>query len=339
MPFFCYLQIMITGARLSQFLLKSAEDTANQMARLSVLYANDLGDKINWPLQKFYDFVKNLEFRSDPRGHESIARPRLTLQENWPWRDCDDKSILIGAWLFANKIPFKFEANSKAPSGHLHHVYVKASINGKPFFIDATYPKNRLGFLDKGITKTQTLTGEIMQSTLNIFEGDNQPLGWSLRKIGRKIGRNKFAIASAAGGPAGILAYQAFKRRKAIKNKVLNGSYDYPSPELMGASFLKRMSRKAKKVGKVVLKTPGLKDSLASMVPGGSAMLAQARAINKKIRVAKNAIPKNESISMTAPMDPIPMAPEGMSNQKKMLIGGGVLAVGLVAVLALRKKR
>jgi hypothetical protein len=325
-------------ARLTQTRLVSANDTAENMTRLVSLYANDLGDKINWPLQKFYDFVKRLPFKSDPPGHESIARPALTLQENWPWRDCDDKSILIGSWLYANKIPFKFQASSKAPSGHLHHVYVVARINGKPFVIDATYPRNTLGVMDRGITKIQNLTGEIMNPTLNVFEGDTNPLlGFSMRKLGRGIKRNKWALASVALGPAGVVGYQAWKRRKKLK-KTLSGELYRINPELMGASFLKRISRKAKKVGKVVLKTPGLKDSLVALVPGGPAMLAQARAVNKKIRDAKAMIPQAQPVSLTAPAEAPMVASDGMSTNKKILIGGGV-AVGLLALVLVAKKR
>jgi hypothetical protein len=324
-------------ARLTQTRLVSANDTAENMTRLVSLYANDLGDKINWPLQKFYDFVKGLPFKSDPPGHESIARPALTLQSSWPWRDCDDKSILIGSWLYSNKIPFKFQASSKAPSGLLHHVYVVARINGKPFVIDATYPRNRLGVMDRGTTKIQNLTGEIMNPTLNVFEGDSSPLlGFSMRKLGRGLKRNKWAIASTALGPAGVVGYQAWKHRKKLK-KTLSGELYAINPELMGASFIKRMSRKAKKVGKVVLKTPGLKDSLVALVPGGPAMLAQARAMNKKILDAKAMIPQNNSMSLTAPVE-APAIETGMSTNKKILIGGGV-AVGLLALVMVAKKR
>lgn len=330
---------MVSGlqARLTQTRLLSADDTAKSMTRLVSLYSKDLGNKINWPLSKFYNYVKNLPFKSDPPGHESIARPKYTLQDSWPWRDCDDKAILIGSWLYANRIPFRFQASSKAPSGHLHHVYVVATIDGKPFPIDATYPRNKLGELDHGITKTQNLTGEIMYPTLNVFEGDPQELlGFSFRKLGRGIKRNKWGIASAVAlGPAGVVGYQAWKQRKKLK-KTLSGEMYAINPELMGASFMKRMARKAKKATVKIAKVPGLKEAIASTIPGGSLLLSQARSINKIYQANKGSAPADISAVPAIPEAPA-VQQEGLSTNKKLLIGAGV--VGLVGLVLIAKKR
>jgi len=350
--FFVYLMKMVTTTRHTQKPLISAPETAREMARLSVKYSSDLGDMAKWPLEKFYKFVKDLPFRSDPQGHESIARPSLTLGKDWPWRDCDDKSILIGAWCFANKIPFKFQASSKHPSGHLHHVYVIAKIDKMPFVIDATYPRNTLGIMDKGITKIQNLTGDIMDSTLNIFEGDADPLlGWSFRKLAKKYG--KVAAAGAIGGPVGIAAYKVYQHKQAGKHghhkvAVKNRPVTLHGPaELMGKSFLKRMAKKAGKVAKkasspvrlvthAVLRTPGLKDALAATIPGASAALAAARRANKTY---KSFAPAKSPVSMTDSFVPPLPEEKGMDKKKMLMIGGGVVAVALVAFVALKKKR
>jgi hypothetical protein len=335
---------MVVASRHTQKPLISAAETAREMANLAVKYSSDLGEKAAWPLEQFYKYVKNLPFRSDPMGHESIARPRLTMGESWPWRDCDDKSILMGAWCFANKVPFKFQASSKAPSGVLHHVYVVAKDKtGLPVVLDATYPRNTLGVMDRGTTKIQDLTGDIMDSTLNIFEGDMQPLlGFSARKFGRGVKRGirkhgKLIAASAAGGPAGFIAYEAYRNRAR-----LHGETDL-SPELMGKSLFSKVAKKAGKFAKpiksvthVVLRTPGLKDAIAATIPGASAALSVARKVNKAYKATAPA-----SASLTTSMDTtIPQSPEvaPMDMKKKLLIGGGVLAA-VAAIIILKKKR
>lgn len=337
---------MVTTTRHTQKPLVSAPETGREMARLAVKYSSDIGEMAKWPLDKFFNFVKNLPFRSDPYGHESIARPRLTLGKDWPWRDCDDKSILIGAWCVANKVPFHFQASSKLVSGHLHHVYVIASVNKMPLVIDATYPRNTLGVMGKGVTKIQNLTGDIMDSTLNIFEGSADPLlGWSMRKF-KKFG--KIAAAGAIGGPAGIAAYEVYQHRNHGKHghhkiKVANRPVTLQGPaELMGKSFLMRVAKKAAKIAKpvkkithAVLRTPGLKDALAAAVPGGSAALAAARRVNKTYKAF---VPPAQTASLTDSFTPIPEGTH-MDKKKILMIGGGVLAVAALAFVALKKKR
>jgi len=292
------------SAKLTQYPLTSAANTAAHMVNLATKYAADLGEKAKWPLPKFYRYVRSLEFRSDPVGHESIARPALTMGTDWPWRDCDDKAILLGAWCFANKVPFRFRASSKATNGQLHHVYVMAKIKGRLVPLDATYPRNTLGIEDRGLTAKKDLTGDIM-NTLNVFEGDTM-------------------------------------RRTNI------------NPELMGSSFLTKVGKVAKKSAKVtvkaakvaaapakavthaVLRTPGLKDSLAALVPGGSAALASVRAAAKAGKAATQS-----SMTETKPTGiytEMPTQPQGMGSMKKVAIGGGILAALIVAYVATKKR-
>ena len=170
--------------------LKNADQTALSMVDLVQRYAGDIGQKAKWPLAKYFRFVANLEYRPDPKGNEAIARPRLTLADNWPWRDCDDKAILIGSWCYLNGLPFRFVASSKRPDHRLHHVWVMAKIEGKDFPLDATYPKNFLGYKDPSNKVEKDLTGDIMRPTLNVYDGDYAPLlGASfLARMKRKTG-------------------------------------------------------------------------------------------------------------------------------------------------------
>ena len=222
--------------------LESVEQTAAQMVRMVRQYATDLGEKASWPLPKFFRFVADLEYRADPKGHESLSRPALAMGESWPWRDCDDKAIMIGSWCWINKIPFKFVASSKRPDKTLHHTWVMAEMFGKQLPLDATYPKNYVGYSDPKNTFVTPLTGDLMQSTLNTFEGDQVSstlLGSSfLSRMKRRAKKAAPWAAAAALGPAGIVALAAYKKKK--HGRVLSGE------ELLGSSFMSRMKRRTK---------------------------------------------------------------------------------------------
>ena len=226
--------------------LESVEQTAAQMVRLVKQYAADLGEKSSWPLPRFFRFVADLEYRADPKGHESLSRPALAMQESWPWRDCDDKAIMIASWCWLNKIPFKFMASSKRPDKTLHHTWVMCEMFGKQLPLDATYPKNYVGYSDPKNTFVTPLTGDLMQSTLNTFEGDQVSstlLGSSfLSRMKRRAKKAAPWAAAAALGPAGIVALAAYKKKK--HGRVFAGD------ELLGSSFASRMMRRTKNVAR-----------------------------------------------------------------------------------------
>jgi hypothetical protein len=165
--------------------LQSAQATAAEMARLSVQYAADLGEKSSWPLQRIFAYVKNLPYRRDPQNVESLARPAYTMRRNFPWRDCDDKAIILGAWCSANLIPFRFLASSRRPDKTLHHVFLEAQAGAAPIILDATYPSHKLGSLARNdYTDVQPLTDWIMPQ-IQVLEG---PFGFLPKNLGRKIG-------------------------------------------------------------------------------------------------------------------------------------------------------
>lgn len=287
------------------------------MTELVRLYANDLGDKAKWPLSKFYNYVKRLEFKADPRGHESIARPRLTMQTGWPWRDCDDKSILIGSWLYLNKIPFVFRASSKLSSGRLHHVFVVAKINGKDFVLDATYPKNNFGVAVDGITYQTNLTGEIMSPTLNTFQGEeleamDDALGWSFHSLKRGLRRGLHYT------PQGYLARHAPQGYLAHKSHLMGE--ELVPPELLG-SFFGRMVRRTKNLTKEAASS-GVFDS----VPGFKQFAERVSTLPGESGGGKK--PDGVSVNVKEKFH---------LDNKTLLIGGGVLAVG--AAFFLMKKK
>ena len=217
--------------------LESADQTAAQMVRMVRQYASDLGEKAAWPLTRFFRYVADLEYRADPKGHESVSRPALTMGQAWPWRDCDDKAILIGSWCYLNNLPFRFIASSKRPDMVLHHVWVIASLNGKHLPLDATYPKNYIGWSDPKNTIEKPLTGEIMPATLNTFEGDQvQLLGRSFISRMKRRARKIAPYAAIALAPGAGLAYAAYHKKKT--GRFFNGE------ELLGSSFMSRMKRR-----------------------------------------------------------------------------------------------
>lgn len=242
--------------------LGSPENTGAHMMRIVKSYANDIGEMAKWPLPRFYNYVKNLPYLADPKGNEVLARPKWTLSKDWAFRDCDDKAILIGSWLYLNKVPFKFRASSSRKDGALHHVYTVAQINGKEIVLDATYSKNELG---KEVPTTYKR--DLDMNFLHTFEGENSTLGFSLKDLKRK-------------------ATKATKSVKTLKRK---------------ASNLKRQASKIPVI-KQALNNPALKNALVSAIPGGAAILAATRAAKAALNVAKgaNVAPANAAAQSAA---------------------------------------
>jgi len=124
--------------------LKSVFQTGAEMRRIVETHYKDLGELITLPFGKFFKLVCNLPYVADPEGKETLSRPLYTLQENYEPRDCDDKAILIGSWLYGNGVPFHFIAVAQTGK-RLHHVFCILDFRGKSVHADATYSKNILG--------------------------------------------------------------------------------------------------------------------------------------------------------------------------------------------------
>jgi len=168
--------------------LKSPEQTAAEMARLAVQYSGDLGELAKMPLLSFFRHVQALPYRRDPAGVETVSRPRLLLQKNYPWRDCDDKAILMASWCVCNARPFAFYATSELAGGRpLHHVFcVTKDAAGVLLPLDSTYAKNKFGAWPRHTFKT-ILGGSYMPPYLNTLEGSFPELGFSLKSLKKGI--------------------------------------------------------------------------------------------------------------------------------------------------------
>jgi len=293
--------------------LNTPEQTAREMVRLVRTYAGDIGNKAKWPLKKFYEYVRALPFRPDPVGHETVSRPSLTMQAGYPWRDCDDKAILLGSWCYLNGVPFQFRASSKHPSKRLHHVYTICFINGKEICLDATYPQNELG-REESYTKISNLTEVIMQPTLNTLEGNTFP-GLSNKK-------RSFKKIRAGLKKAGRIEGRVFFTPDVIPGVMAGNEFEDLSDEqaqLLGSlwSRTKRRAKKlAKKTGKLGKKIAGskvFKAAAGAAIPGAGAALDALTGKKRKRSI--------EDIVSDITATP---------GRKAVLIGGGVAALVMV---------
>jgi len=185
--FFSYIPKM--RAVFTSTRLISPQQTAREMLRIAQQYAGDLGEMAKWPVKRFFDHVRKLPYRPDPPKAETLSRPLHTLQKDFPFRDCDDKAILMGAWCHANGVPFGFYASSTRNDGKLHHVWTVAEFpSGRAVVLDPTYHYHKIGVLpqkDK-LTKVLFLQGSNMY--LNTFEG-RETLGFSLKSIKKGVSK------------------------------------------------------------------------------------------------------------------------------------------------------
>lgn len=150
-------------AKLKLKRLRNINQTGAEMERLVRSYHCDVSDLDSLNIFKMFRYVANLKYIADPQGIELLHRPIFVRSKNAKFRDCDDKSILFGAWLYRHNIPFRFIAVSTKKSGQLHHVLIEAKFkNGSKKYLDATYPKNKI-FQHKPFTNQSYITDWIKQ--------------------------------------------------------------------------------------------------------------------------------------------------------------------------------
>ena len=171
--------------------LTDPKQTAKEMVRLCTVYAGDLGNLARLPLPRYFDLVRKLPYKADPKNAETLSRPKFLLEKDYSFRDCDDKAILMGSWLYLNKIPFGFYASSVKPNRQLHHVWTVARINGRDVVLDPTYRHHKFGELPKRdqITRIQKLI-EVPAVELHTYEGyGDEQLGFlkKIKKASRKV--------------------------------------------------------------------------------------------------------------------------------------------------------
>ncbi len=134
----------------------SVNGTGQEMRRLVENYHTDAAKFDNMSLEAAFNIVKNLPYKADRK--EVLHRPAFILSDSAIYRDCDDKSILLGSILYRKKIPFRFVAVSGKPDKKLHHVLIIAKVNNENKVLDATYPQNEIFKYKKKVTAVKPIT-------------------------------------------------------------------------------------------------------------------------------------------------------------------------------------
>lgn len=119
--------------------LESYKQTVAKIFEFADKYASDLDEFKNDSIFKFYNFARALPYHADPKGEETVIRPKYTKLIDWKGaRDCDDKTLLILAFCNLQKIPGRSVVCGQTRFKP-HHIYPEVSLNGKWMSADATY--------------------------------------------------------------------------------------------------------------------------------------------------------------------------------------------------------
>lgn len=129
--------------RLTIHPLTSIMTTGQYMGRLSVQYAMDAVDLVTLNLTELQELIRSWPYVADPRGLEWVQRPSYTISGKGPFRDCDDRAIVVGAYAELRGLPFRFVAVGNRP-GHPHHVVCEVQVGETWIVVDGTYPTDRL---------------------------------------------------------------------------------------------------------------------------------------------------------------------------------------------------
>jgi hypothetical protein len=120
--------------------LASFRQTIGEVFRMAGAYSSDL-DRIPGGFKNIfevYNYVRDLPYREDPKGLETVSRPVYTLSGEWQGpRDCDDKTLIILAAAKKFGIPGRAVVCGEVPAPH--HVYPELQLSGKWIPFDATY--------------------------------------------------------------------------------------------------------------------------------------------------------------------------------------------------------
>lgn len=136
--------------------VENVTGTGREMQRLVQNYHSDASKFDNVSLETAFNLVKNLPYKKDRR--EVLHRPKYILNSKAIYRDCDDKSILLGSILYRKNLPFRFIAVSGKPDKKLHHVLIIAKIDNENKILDATYPQNEIFRYKKKVTAVKPIT-------------------------------------------------------------------------------------------------------------------------------------------------------------------------------------
>ena len=97
-------------------------------------------------LSEFFDFVKNIPYRRDPKPIEVTSRPYFILKYRNLGMDCKKKNTLICAFLRMKNLKYRAIGSSSRPDHVVHHIYMEFFDQNKKEWrpVDSTYPENVL---------------------------------------------------------------------------------------------------------------------------------------------------------------------------------------------------
>jgi hypothetical protein len=135
--------------------LQDKEQTARKIKDLVNQYYSDLDSvfvvnrgvnmKItDLSLSDFFDLVKNIPYRRDPRPVEVVARPYYLFKHRGLGLDCKKKSILCAAYFKYRGLPFRFIGSSNRPDKKVHHIFPQVKLDNEWLNFDATYSNYKL---------------------------------------------------------------------------------------------------------------------------------------------------------------------------------------------------
>jgi len=140
---------LFSGNHAARVIWKPTYDlTVRTMFEMARAFRRDVLEFLGPNPYEMYNYIRDLPFIDDPPEVETLARPAFILSRRWLVnRDCDDKSLAIGAWCEQFRYRYRFAVVGENLDHDLnpHHVYPEIWLekNWVPF--DATYPDCKLG--------------------------------------------------------------------------------------------------------------------------------------------------------------------------------------------------
>ncbi len=137
--------------------LKNKAQTARRIKHLIEQFYTDLklcfvqdGNRLiplsDITLKQYFNFVKNIPYRRDPKPFEIVARPYYILKHRALGHDCKKKAVLVGAYLRMKNYKYRAIGASSRPDKKVHHIYLELfdKKSGQWLPVDATYNHYKL---------------------------------------------------------------------------------------------------------------------------------------------------------------------------------------------------
>jgi hypothetical protein len=115
--------------------------------------------RLSWlSLQEYFNLVKNIPYRRDPKPIEIVTRPYYIFKYSKLGMDCKKKGAAIAAYLRYKNYKYRAIGTSQRPDKRIHHIFFQFFDPKKAEWItaDATYKTGKIGE-KKHFTKWEVL--------------------------------------------------------------------------------------------------------------------------------------------------------------------------------------